>query len=66
MTHTLRLNKGFYSERAIDEAVVLFKDECELVVDKTKTQFIIEIQSHKNSERDIALEFCNTCLALMK
>ncbi len=60
MKAEIRLNHGFYFPEVISQAVEDFKDACEIKIEKGTGESVVFL------EKDVADEFCNYVLGLMK
>jgi biotin synthase-related radical SAM superfamily protein len=64
----VRLNKSFYSLKAIEEAAQAFKDICSAQIAESSGSHhtIMLIEKIQTDAEEMKKEFCNYCLASMK
>ncbi|MBW2991651.1 HxsD-like protein [Candidatus Woesearchaeota archaeon] len=60
-----KLNKKFYSEEIILQAIADFKDTCESNFDREKFEVVL-VSKESCDLNKLKNEFCNYCLGLMK
>ena len=65
-----KLNKKLYSKKAIEQAVLDYKEICEARIENEKSNYKVILNKKASDDEisDDALknEFCNYCLGMMK
>ena len=59
----IQLNPNFYSEQAINETILAYKDLCDAKIEAGKVILIPKIEIE---EEKLKNEFCNYCLSFIK